>query len=145
MQDELLKLENQICFPLYAASRLVIKLYQPHLSKADITYPQYLVFLLLWEKDHRNVGDISTCLFLESNTLTPLLKRMEAKGYIDRKRSKHDERSVIVSLTETGKSMKSTLGYIPEAIINSVKSDKTGMANIVHLKETLSDIMDALK
>ncbi|MCF2489196.1 MarR family transcriptional regulator [Dyadobacter sp. CY347] len=104
--DELLKLENQICFPLYAASRLVTQCYQPVLDKLGLTYPQYLVMLVLWENDNVPVKTLSEKLFLQSNTLTPLLKRMQEAGLVGRTRSEKDERSVLVSLTAEGKALK---------------------------------------
>lgn len=105
--NDYLKLENQLCFPLYAASRLVTKCYQPVLDELGLTYPQYLVLLVLWETDSVNLGIISQKLQLQSNTLTPLLKRMQEMGLINRVRSEADERSVIISLTGKGKSLRS--------------------------------------
>lgn len=105
--NELLKLENQLCFPLYAASRLVTKCYQPVLDDLGITYPQYLVLMVLWESDAVNVTLLSEKLKLQSNTLTPLLKRMQEMGLIDRTRSQKDERSIIISLTAKGEILKS--------------------------------------
>lgn len=140
MHADMLKLENQICFPLYAASRLVTKLYQPILSKWDITYPQYLVFLLLWEKDKRSVSDICNCLFLESSTLTPLLKRLESKEYILRSRSIEDERSVIIQLTKKGKALRKEAKKIPQEILQSVSSKAIKKSDILHLKATLTEI-----
>lgn len=145
MQDEMLRLENQICFPLYAASRLVTKLYQPLLSKWDITYPQYLVFLLLWEKDKRTVSDICNCLFLESSTLTPLLKRLEAKDYIVRTRSLQDERSVIIELTKKGKALRKEAKRIPQEIIQGVSSKSIKKSDLVQLKSTLAEITKAIQ
>ena len=104
--DEILKLENQLCFPLYAASRLVTQCYQPALDELELTYPQYLVMLVLWETDAVNIKVLSEKLLLQSNTLTPLLKRMQESGLIDRVRSKEDERSVIISLTAKGRELK---------------------------------------
>ena len=132
-------------FPLYAASRLVTKLYQPILNQWDITYPQYLVFLLLWEKDQRTVSELGECLLLESNTLTPLLKRMESKGYVTRTRSTTDERSVQISLTDKGKALKQEAQLIPEQIVNSVKTDAISEADIMHLKQTLNQIVQLFK
>ena len=97
-----LKLENQICFPLYAASRLVTREYQPHLDKLGITYPQYLVLMVLWENNGLTVNDISEKLILNTNTLTPLLKRMEKQQLLSRRRDVADERKVLISLTEKG-------------------------------------------
>jgi DNA-binding MarR family transcriptional regulator len=145
MNEEILKLENQICFPLYAASRLVTKLYQPVLSQWDITYPQYLVFLLLWERDKRTVTDIGECLVLESSTLTPLLKRLETKGYISRIRSAADERNVLIELTEKGKALQEEASQIPELVINSVKSTTLTEADVIQLKQTLDTVVKQLK
>jgi DNA-binding MarR family transcriptional regulator len=104
--DELLKLENQLCFPLYAASRLVTKCYQPVLDELGLTYPQYLVLLVLWETDAVNLSVLSNRLQLQSNTLTPLVKRMEEMKLIDRVRSQEDERAIVISLTKKGKELK---------------------------------------
>lgn len=145
MSEEILKLENQICFPLYAASRLVTKLYQPILSQWDITYPQYLVFLLLWERDKRTVTDIGECLLLESSTLTPLLKRLETKGYLSRSRSAADERNVLIELTEKGKALQEEARQIPELVINSVKSTTLTEADVIQLKHTLDTVVKQLK
>jgi DNA-binding MarR family transcriptional regulator len=145
MHADMLKLENQICFPLYAASRLVTKLYQPILSKWDITYPQYLVFLLLWEKDKRSVSDICNCLFLESSTLTPLLKRLESKEYILRSRSIEDERSVIIQLTKKGKALRKEAKKIPQEILQSVSSKAIKKSDILHLKATLTEITKSIQ
>jgi DNA-binding MarR family transcriptional regulator len=140
MQNEILKLENQVCFPIYAASRLVTRLYQPYFDKLDITYPQYLVFLLLWEKDNRNVSDISHCLYLESSTLTPLLKRMEAKGYIKRKRSAEDERSVFIQLTAKGKKLEEKASAIPMQIVSKMQTEEISVDEILKMKDTLQKI-----
>ncbi|WP_170134471.1 MarR family winged helix-turn-helix transcriptional regulator [Echinicola strongylocentroti] len=114
-------LENQLCFPLYAASRLIIKAYQPHLSKLDLTYPQYLVLLVLWEEDYLTVSQISHALMLESNTLTPLLKRLEDKGLLKRTRDKDDERKVFVTLTSYGKALREKAVCIPSEILKNVE------------------------
>ncbi|WP_372758041.1 MarR family winged helix-turn-helix transcriptional regulator [Mariniflexile sp.] len=104
--NDSLKLENQLCFPLYAASRLVTKCYQPVLDSLGITYPQYLVLMVLWENDSVNLSLLSEKLMLQSNTLTPLLKRMEKMDLITRLRSKTDERNIIISLTKKGIDIK---------------------------------------
>jgi DNA-binding MarR family transcriptional regulator len=140
MQNDILKLENQVCFPIYAASRLVTRLYQPYFDKLDITYPQYLVFLLLWEKDNRNVSDISHCLYLESSTLTPLLKRMEAKGYIKRNRSVEDERSVFIQLTPKGKKLEEKASTIPMQIVGKMQTEEISVEEILKMKDTLQKI-----
>ena len=100
MEFEHLKLSNQLCFPVYAASRLITREYQPFLDKLGITYPQYLVLLVLWETDGVPVSDISAKLILNTNTLTPLLKRMESMDIISRKRSEVDETKVIINLKQ---------------------------------------------
>lgn len=97
------KLEDQLCFPLYAASRLVTKCYQPVLDNLGITYPQYLVLMVLWETDAVNLNFLSEKLKLQSNTLTPLLKRMQETGLIDRARSSADERNIVITLTKKGR------------------------------------------
>lgn len=122
-EDDLLKLENQICFPLYVASRMITRAYQPLLDELGITYPQYLVLLVLWEKDAQTVNEIAQSLYLNTNTITPLLKRMEKMEVITRTRSKADERKVLIELTEAGKNMKAKAYCIPEGIFN-----KTGFS-----------------
>ena len=111
--NEALKLKNQLCFPLYAAARRVTGVYTPYLKPLGLTYTQYIVFMVLWEQDGLQVSEIGEKLLLDSGTLTPLLKKMEAQGYLTRTRSKLDERSVIVSLTEKGKALKEEVGQIP--------------------------------
>ena len=104
--DEQFKLENQLCFRLYTAARLTMGAYHPYLDPLGITYPQYLVLLVLWEKDKRPVCDIGKRLFLETNTVTPLLQRMEKAGLLTRTRGKEDTRQRIVSLTAKGRALK---------------------------------------
>jgi DNA-binding MarR family transcriptional regulator len=116
MEFEQLKLSNQICFPLYAASRLVIKEYQPHLEKLGITYPQYLVLLVLWEEDNVTVNFIAKKLYLNTNTITPLLQRMEKLNVITRSRDTKDERKVYIKLTNKGVDMKIQARDIPLTI-----------------------------
>lgn len=113
MNDEALKLQNQLCFPLYAASRKTVGLYTPYLKPLGLTYTQYIVFLVLWEKDGISVNEICERLMLDSGTITPLLKKLEKSGYIERVRSKQDERSVVVSLSEKGKELKEQVKDIP--------------------------------
>lgn len=115
-KDESLKLENQLCFPLYAASRLVTKCYQPLLEEFGLTYPQYLVLLILWENDALNLKVFSEKLYLQSNTLTPLLKRMEELELISRNRSQEDERSIIICLTAKGKGLQAKAPAIQESL-----------------------------
>lgn len=103
---DVLKLENQICFPLYACSREVIKQYKPFLDELDLTYTQYITMMVLWEKKTLTAKELGNCLFLDSGTLTPLLKKMEAKGFLVRRRSEEDERNLIVTITEAGERLK---------------------------------------
>ena len=109
-----LKLQNQICFPLYAASREVIKLYKPYLDELDLTYTQYIAVLLLWEHKTMTVKEMGEHLFLDSGTLTPLLKKLEAKGLITRVRSTKDERNLNISITEAGEALQYKAQHMAE-------------------------------
>lgn len=113
MKYDKLRLDNQLCFPIYAASREIIQSYGKYLTNLDITYPQYLVLLVLWEKDLLPVSTIGKRLLLDSGTLTPLLKRMECKGLITRQRCKQDERIVRIHLTDKGKQLEEEAKSIP--------------------------------
>ena len=113
MANEALKLDNQLCFPLYAASRKITGAYTPFLKPLGLTYTQYIVFLVLWEKDGITVSEICDKLHLDNGTLTPLLKKMESAGYVTRKRSNRDERVVLISLTSKGKNLKKKVREIP--------------------------------
>ena len=108
-----LKIENQICFPLYACSREIIKLYKPFLDEVDLTYTQYITMMVLWEKRSVTVKELGTILYLDSGTLTPLLKKMEKKGLVTRERSREDERNLIVSVTDAGMELRSRAAGIP--------------------------------
>ena len=108
-----LRLENQLCFPLYACARETIKLYKPYLDELDLTYTQYIAMMVLWEKKSVTVKELGAVLHLDSGTLTPLLKKMEAKGLLTRRRSTEDERSLIVSLTEQGEALRERAVDIP--------------------------------
>lgn len=110
---EQLRLTNQLCFPLYAISKEIIRQYTPFLDKLDLTYPQYLVMLTLWEFGEQSVGEIGQKLYLDSGTLTPLLKRLQTKGLVERKRSQKDERSVVISLTDDGQRLENQAVHIP--------------------------------
>ena len=109
-----LKIENQLCFPLYAASKEMVKQYKPFLDELDLTYTQYIAMMILWEHGETNVKELGKCLYLDSGTLTPLLKKLEAKGYIVRARSKEDERNVIIRITEAGEALKDRAVKVPE-------------------------------
>ena len=111
-----LKLENQLCFPLYACAKEIVRKYTPFLGELDLTYTQYLVLMVLWEKQEVNVKDLGKCLFLDSGTLTPLLKKLESKGYITRKRSTEDERILLVHITEEGMQLREKAVSIPARV-----------------------------
>ena len=111
---EALKLENQLCFPLYACARITIKLYKPFLDKLDLTYTQYITMMVLWERQSLTAKELGDILFLDSGTLTPLLKKMESKGLLTRKRSTEDERSLIITITEAGMALREQAVTVPE-------------------------------
>ena len=117
---EALKLANQLCFPLYAAARNVTGLYTPYLKPLGLTYTQYLVFLVLWEKDEISVTEIGEKLMLDNGTLSPLLKKMEQAGYIKRKRSREDERVVEITLTEEGKALQEKAKDVPAQVSDCI-------------------------
>ncbi|WP_352400194.1 MarR family transcriptional regulator [Anaerotignum sp.] len=113
MNYDNLKLKNQLCFPLYACSREIIKMYKPHLDHIGLTYTQYIAMMVLWEDESCTVKELGQKLFLDSGTLTPLLKRLEQEGLITRERSSEDERSLIVTLTKKGTQLKDDAICIP--------------------------------
>ena len=112
-QFDRLKLENQLCFPLYACSKEIIRQYKPFLDEIDLTYTQYIAMMVLWEKKRMNVKELGESLYLDSGTLTPLLKKLESKGLITRKRSDKDERNLIATITEEGEKLKEQAVDIP--------------------------------
>ena len=144
MKYENLKLGNQICFPIYAASRLITREYQPYLDKLGITYPQYLVLLLLWEYSSLTVNSIAERLYLNTNTITPLLKRMENIGIVKREKSKEDERKVIVSLTKKGMAMKDKAILIPEKLATGLIDSGINYEALISLKNNLYKIINML-
>ena len=113
---EIMKLNNQLCFPLYAAARNVTSLYTPWLKPLGLTYTQYITFLVLWEKDGISVSEIGSRLMLDNGTLSPMLKKMEQAGYIERNRSSEDDRVVIVTLTQKGRDLQEQVKDIPEKV-----------------------------
>jgi DNA-binding MarR family transcriptional regulator len=141
MSYEQLKLENQLCFPVYAASRLITREYQPYLDELGITYPQYLVLMILWEKDGVGVNEIAKKLILNTNTITPLLKRMETQGILKRERSKEDERKVIIRLTHKGEVMKDKAVVIPEKLAAHLLDGKVSVDELIRLKEDLGKVI----
>ena len=118
---EQLRLENQLCFPLYACARSVINLYTPLFKPLGITYTQYIVFMVLWENDGISVGELGRKLYLDNGTLTPLLKKLEMKGWVTRQRAKEDERVLIVTLTQSGKMLREKAAMVPEKMSCCVK------------------------
>jgi DNA-binding MarR family transcriptional regulator len=116
MNDEILKLKNQLCFPLYAASKEVVNRYKPLLDEIGLTYTQYIAMMVLWEHKRVGVKELGQYLYLDSGTLTPLLKRLEGKGLVRRERSKEDERAVNIMLTESGERLKENAAKIPAQI-----------------------------
>ena len=119
-----LKIENQLCFPLYACSKEIIRRYKPFLDEIDLTYTQYIAMLILWEEKKTTVKELGTRLYLDSGTLTPLLKKLEAKGFIERKRSDKDERNLIVTITENGEQLKDRAADIPQKMSCCVSLEK---------------------
>jgi DNA-binding MarR family transcriptional regulator len=140
-EEQALKLEAQLCFPLYAASNLLTRLYRPLLEELGLTYPQYLAMLVLWERKSASVGELSTALYLDSGTLTPLLKRLEANGLVRRERSAEDERRVEVSLTREGEALKKRALEVPGAL-----ACRVGLGNerFIGLRAELRALMELL-
>ena len=141
MVKEEFKLDNQLCFRLYSASRLLTQAYHPLLSGQGLTYPQYLVLLVLWEKDAQPVNDIAKRLLLETNTVTPLLQRMEKEGVLTRAKGKKDARQMIVSLTKKGKDLQKKLAGVPATVGNAVMCDSVTPETAPDLFRMLDDII----
>ena len=130
-----LKLKNQLCFPIYLCSKEIIKKYTPWLEKLDLTYTQYIVMMYFWEKEKSNVKDIGKALMLDSSTLTPLLKKLENKGYVTRVRSTIDERNLEVAITDKGKKLKNKALDIPNKMgkcINLSKEETTTLYSLIY-------------
>ena len=141
-EASLLLLDSQMCFALYSASLTMTRIYRPLLAKFDLTYPQYLVLLVLWERDRRTVSAIGERLFLDSGTLTPLLKRLEALDYVTRVRDHKDERRVIVSLTAGGKILRKKALAVPQSVSCATRCSLPELLSLtgqlVKLRESLS-------
>nr|WP_314461441.1 MarR family transcriptional regulator [uncultured Clostridium sp.] len=120
MNYDRLKIENQLCFPLYACAREIVRLYKPFLDEIGLTYTQYIAMMVLWDRKKVTVKQLGEILYLDSGTLTPLLKKMEVNGLLTRNRDKEDERSVIVELTEKGDLLKDQAVSIPERMTQCV-------------------------
>jgi DNA-binding MarR family transcriptional regulator len=138
MSDALL-LKNQLCFPLYAASRRIVAAYTPYLRPLKLTYPQYIVMMVLWEKDHETVGEIGKKVHLDNGTLTPVIRNLTRNGYVTRKRSETDERVVIVSLTEEGKKLKQKAEEIPGKMAGFLKLSKEEAGELYRLLYRILD------
>ena len=138
---DFLKLDNQLCFSIYAASRLMTRMYQPYLDELGVTYPQYLVLLILWEKEGIGVNEIACKLYLNTNTVTPLLKRMEQLEIIERNRCCSDERKVLICLTEKGKGLKKIAQKIPSSLISNMEC---GLDKAMCLKNELDILIKQL-
>ena len=136
---DFLKLDSQVCFPIYALSREITNLYRPILEQLELTYPQYLVLLVLWEFEEQTVNQIGQKLQLDNGTLTPLLKRLEQKGLLTRTRSIADERVVIVALTNKGQSIKEKAECIPEQL---VKALGLPIDDLIQLKNIVEKIVN---
>lgn len=113
---DILKLENQLCFPLYACAKEIVRQYKPILDEFDLTYTQYITMMVMWERKELNVKELGEHIYLDSGTLTPVLKKLEAKGYIKRNRSKNDERNLLVVLTEKGENLREQALKIPAQV-----------------------------
>lgn len=141
-----LQLDNQICFRLYTAARLITQAYTPMLTELGITYPQYLVLMVLWEKDNQPVNDIAHRLLLETNTVTPLLQRMEKLGIVSRKKGEQDKRQQIVSLTKKGKEMEEkAYELIPAGMGKQLSACPMNLEDYQKLAEQLDSIINTLK
>ncbi|MFC6269524.1 MarR family winged helix-turn-helix transcriptional regulator [Frigoriflavimonas asaccharolytica] len=132
------KLSNQLCFPLYVISKEITGMYRPFLDELDITYSQYLVMMVLWENDGLTVNNIGEKLYLDSGTLTPLLKRLEAKNYISRQRKKEDERVVEIFLTKTGSDLRQKACAIPNKIQEKLNLSEE---DLVQLKDAIKKLL----
>lgn len=142
---EQLKLENQLCFRFYTISRLITQAYRPLLSRLGLTYPQYLVLLVLWEQDAQPVNDIAKHLCLETNTVTPLLKRMEQEGLVTRHQGERDSRQVIVCLTEKGQALEEQAQSIPTEMGTTYSCSAITQDNVGELFQTLDSLTETLK
>jgi len=147
MGYEQLKLQNQLCFPFYAVSRLITRAYQDDLDALGITYPQYLVLMILWKKDGVSINEIADKLILNTNTITPLLKRMEAMGLLNREQSKSDQRKVIVSLTDKGDEMQNKAAEIPNRMMQKleIEPNENQLEELLILKNQLNTLIELLK
>lgn len=136
-----LKLENQLCFPLYACSKEVIRRYKPFLDEIDLTYTQYITMMVLWDKRTAAVNELGECLMLDSGTLTPLLKKLEAKGLVQRVRDESDARRLMVSLTNEGLALRDRALAVPEGLGRCVAMDPQEAAELYRLLHKMLDLL----
>jgi len=139
---DLLRLENQLCFPLYATSRLVTRLYQPLLEPLGLTYPQYIVLMILWEDAPCPVSQISERALLNTNTLTPLLKRLEQQGVVERRRDPADERRVLISLTDDGAALREPAADVPRCLVESMGVE---LGEVTGLRDRLKELTASIE
>ena len=118
-----LKLENQLCFPLYACSKEIVKAYKPYLDELDLTYTQYITMMVMWEHKELRIKEVGTYLYLDSATLTPVMKKLEQKGYVERRRSTKDERDLIVTITESGEALKEKAAAVPAQLAACIEME----------------------
>ena len=142
LKDEMLKLDNQLCFAIYACSKEIIKGYRPFLDNLGLTYTQYITLLALWEKDGVTVKELGHRLYLDSGTLTPLLKKLEASNLIVRIRDKEDERNVIIKLTEEGRNKKLSAECIPSKLLETTKLSPEKLGKI---RESMKALLESMK
>ena len=136
---EAMKLDNQLCFPIYAASRVITSLYTPYLKPLGLTYTQYILFLVLWEKDGLTVGEICRRLMLDSGTLSPILKKLRQQGYIEKQQSTTDERSFIITLTDKGRELQLQAKDIPLQVGSCVD---IAPEKALQLRELLNELLE---
>ena len=142
--DQALRLDHQLCFALYSASLAMTKLYKPLLTELGLTYPQYLALLALWEHDGQRVSELGGRLFLDSGTLTPLLKRLEAAGLVRRERSREDERIVGIFLTSAGHALKARAAQVPGCILQATSCSLGEVVELTHRVQALRDQLGTL-
>ena len=118
-----LKLENQICFPLYVCSKEIVKAYKPYLDELDLTYTQYITMMVMWEHKELRIKEVGKYLYLDSATLTPVMKKLEQKGYVERRRSAKDERELIVTITESGEGLKEKASAVPAQLAACIEME----------------------
>ena len=136
-----LKLSNQLCFPLYVAAKEVVKAYKPYLDKLDLTYTQYITMMVMWEHKELRVKDVGEYLYLDSGTLTPLIKRLEDKGYVTRRRPETDERDLIVTITDKGEALKEKAIHVPQKLGSCIELD---MQKVKALYDILYEVIGKL-